>query len=135
MKRLSASARIMIATFIVLFLLTGCSTVSVQSHSYLGVPSSSPTDPPSIQILQSEPSRAHVRLGEISIEPSGNPPVAELENKLRVAAAKMGADAVFIVSDTTKVTGGRISGPRWAPEISPEYGRVIKAVAVKYTNK
>lgn len=109
-----------------------CSYVSVQSRQYLAVPTYPPTNPTAVEILHSEPARPHDRLGEISLEPEGNPPVAEMEAKLKQAAAKMGADAAVIVADTMRLMGGYLSGPRWSQQLFPQYGRVIVAVAVRY---
>ena len=116
-----------------LLAVTGCNTVSVQSKQYLGVPMYAATDPAAVQILHAQPSAPHVRLGEITVEPSGNPTVAEIEAKLQGAAAKMGANAVVIVLDQTMVMGAVVSGPWWGRTVSPETGRVIVGVAIRYT--
>jgi hypothetical protein len=116
----------------VLSLLSGCAYVSVQTRPYLAVPSYPPTDPSLVQILHSPPNRPHERLGEISLQPEGNPPVSAMEAKLRQAAAKMGADAAVIVADRMQYMGAFVTGPWWGREISAQYGRVIIAVAIKY---
>jgi hypothetical protein len=113
--------------------LTGCNTVYVSSKQYLGVPNYPPTDPASIQVLQTAPTRPHVRLGEITLQPQGNPAKVELEQKLRLAASKMGADAVVVVADRTMVLGTTVMGPWWGQTISPDVGRVIVGVAIRYT--
>ena len=118
--------------FIFMMLLAGCSTVSVQKRAYLGVPMYQPTDPAKVEILRTEPTRPHDRLGEIDLEPSGNPPVQKLEEKLKVTAAQMGADAAVIVADKTRLMGGYVTGPWWGGQIVPQYGRVIVAVAIRY---
>ena len=87
---------------IFLSLLAGCSMVTVESQRYLGVPTYASTDPSTVEILQTVPTRPNVRLGEISLEPQGKPPVSEIEEKLRTAAAKMGANAAVIVADKTQ---------------------------------
>jgi hypothetical protein len=110
----------------------GCSWVSVQSKQYLGVPTYPPTDPAAVEILRSEPLRLNERLGEITLEPQGNPTVQEMEAKLRQAAAKMGADAVVIVADRTMLMGGVAMGPWWGRQLNPVYGRVIVGVAIRY---
>ncbi len=131
MRQLSIVSAIclMLATFNAL---SGCSFVTVNSKPYLGVPVYPPTDPASVQILRGEPSRPHERLGEISLEPEGNPPTAEMEARLKEAGAQMGADAVVIVADTTRIMGGYVTGPWWDRQIYPVYGRVIIAVAIRY---
>ena len=114
-------------------LATGCNTVYVQSKQYLGVPNFPPTDPASVQVLQTQPTASHVRLGEITLQPQGNPTKAQMEQKLRLAAAKMGASAVVIVADQTMVFGATVMGPWWGRTISPDVGRVIVGVAIRYT--
>jgi hypothetical protein len=115
-------------------LATGCNTVYVQSKQYLGVPTYPPTDPASIQVLQTQPTAPHVRLGEITLQPQGNPTKAQLEEKLRLAASKMGASAVVIVADQTMVFGATVMGPWWGRTLSPDVGRVIVGVAIRYTH-
>lgn len=119
-------------TIISVILLTGCSTVSVHKRAYLGVPEFQPTDPAKVEILRTEPTRPFERLGEIDLEPAGNTPVEKLEQKLKVAAAQMGADATVVVADKTRLMGGYVTGPWWGGQIVPEYGRVIIAVAIRY---
>jgi hypothetical protein len=131
MKRLSTMIPALTA-LIVLSLLFGCTYVSVESRRYLAVPSYPPTDPATVQILREPPTQPHERLGEISLQPQGNPPVQEMEAKLREAAAKMGAEAVVIVADRMHYMGAFVSGPWWGREISPIYGRVIVGVAIRY---
>jgi hypothetical protein len=118
-----------------LFLLTGCNTIQVQSTAYLGTPTYPPTDPVTVQILQTAPTQPNVRLGEITVEPSGTPTKAEIQQKLQVAAAKMGANAVVIVSDKTQIMGDIVVGGWYDREIAPEMGRVITAVAIRYTQQ
>ena len=117
----------------VVILLAGCSYVSTETRHYLGVGSYPPSDPSNIGILRSAPERPHERLGEVILEPQGDPPVAEMEAKLRQGAAKLGADAVVIVADKTRLMGSYLSGPWWGREVYAQYGRVIVAVAIKYT--
>ena len=121
-----------LTVLIILSLLFGCTYVSVESRRYLAVPSYPPTDPASVQILHAPPTQPHERLGEISLQPEGNPPVQEMEAKLREAAAKMGADAAVIVADKMRYMGAFETGPWWSREISPVYGRIIIAVAIRY---
>jgi len=123
----------MLLPMIVLFLLAGCSMVTVQSQRYLGVPTYAATDPSTVEILRTVPTRPNVRLGEISLEPQDHPPVSELDEKLRVAAAKMGANAAVIVANKTEIVGAWVTGPWFAREADPIYGRVIIAVAIRYT--
>ena len=114
-------------------LATGCNTVSIGSKQYLGVPTYPPTDPASVEVLASQPAAANVKLGEITLQPQGNPTKARFEQKLRLAASKMGANAVFIVQDQQVVFGTTIMGPWWSQTASPDVGRVIVGVAIRYT--
>jgi hypothetical protein len=114
-------------------LATGCNTVWVKSKQYLGVANYPPTDPASIQILQAQPTAANVKLGEITLQPQGNSAKATIEQKLRLAASKMGANAVVIVADQTMVFGTTVMGPWWSQTTSPDVGRVIVGVAIRYT--
>ena len=116
-----------------LALLAGCNTVALNSTAYLGTPNFPPTDPASVEILQTAPTRPHLRLGEITAEPSGNPTKQEIEKKLQVAAAKMGANAVVVVSDRTQIMGGVVTGGWYNRQISTVEGRVITTVAIRYT--
>lgn len=114
---------------------TSCNTVSVQSKQYLGVPTYPSTDPLSVQILRQPPTTPNIRLGEITIEPQGNPTTQAMESKLQNAAAKMGANAVVIVADRTMVTGATVMGPWWGRTVTPDMGRVIIGVAIRYTGQ
>jgi hypothetical protein len=112
--------------------LAGCSFVSTRLQPHVGVPASPPTDPARVEILRSEPTRPLHRLGEIFLEPSGQPTVAQYEAALREGAAKMGADAVVVVYDRMQVVGTMVSGPWWAPAASPIVGRVVVGLAIRY---
>jgi len=110
----------------------GCTSVSVSSTRYLGVPEFPPTDPNAVEILRRPPHRAHDRLGEVVLEPSGNPSVGEMEQAIRLEAAKIGADAAVLVFDKTKRIGTVVEGPWWARSAHAVYGRRIVAVAIRY---
>jgi hypothetical protein len=117
-----------------LLLVTGCNTVSTSSTQYVGGPTYAPSDPAQIQILREPPKRPNVRLGEVTAEPaSDSVSVQKIETSLRNAAAKMGADAIVIVSDRTQVTGAVISGPWYGRTIQQTTARVVVGVAIKYT--
>jgi len=134
MKRRELVTRLLVTAGLLSLMsqLTGCNTVSVSSKQYLGMPNYAPTDPASIQILRSAPEVPVQRLGEIYAEPNGNPSVETIEGKMRDAAAKMGANAVVLVSDNTMRMGTLVVGPWYDRQISPEYQRVIIGVAVRY---
>lgn len=129
----SSSLKRMFLPVMFLSFLACCSMVTVESQRYLGVPTYAPTNPAQVEILRTEPTRPHVRLGEISLEPQDHPQVSEIEEKLRTAAAKMGANAAVIVADKTQIIGAWVTGPWFAREADPIYGRVIIAVAIRYT--
>lgn len=116
-------------------LATGCNTISVSSKQYLGVPSYPPTNPATVQILRQPPTAAHVRLGEVTVIPQGDPAVGTIEARFKVKAAKMGADAVVIVFDRTMLLGTTIMGGPWwgGAWVTPDTGRVIVGVAIHYT--
>lgn len=112
-------------------ILAGCNTVYVSSHQYLGVPQYPPTDWSTVEILHKEPTRPHEQIGQIELQPSGDPPVAEMEEKLKQAAAALGAHAALIVFDGSKFLGEVVTGPRWARTADARYGRIIIAVAIR----
>ena len=114
-------------------LLTGCSFVSTRLQPYLGGPTFPPTDPAQVEILRTEPTRAHHRLGEVFVTPSGEPTVAQYEQALREGGAKMGAEAVVIVYDQMQVLGTVATGPWWAPAAYPVVGRVVVGLAIRYS--
>jgi hypothetical protein len=119
-----------------LFLATGCNTVSINSHQYLGVSQYPPTNPAQIEILRQAPVRPHMQLGEVRAEPASDSVSAQkIEAALRQAAAKMGADAIVIAHDRTEVTGAMVSGSRYGGSVQQIVGRVIVGVAIKYTGE
>ena len=118
---------------VALFALTGCNTVSTSHTQDIGGPKYPPSDPSSVQILRTEPTRPHVRLGEVQAEPSSESvDVTLIEAALRKEAAKLGADAAVVVADRTQVTGAYVTGPWWGRSVDTVQGRVVIAVAIKY---
>jgi len=119
---------------VALVAVTGCRTVSVSSFQYVGGPTYAPSAPAQIQILRAPPTRPNIRLGEVRAEPSSDSvSVQQIEAKLREAAAKMGADAVVIVSDRNQVTGVFVTGPWYGRTVQQTTSRVVIGVAIKYT--
>jgi hypothetical protein len=116
-------------------LMSGCATVDSTTTQYVGAPHPPPSDPAKVEILRAEPTRPHDRLGEIvvdaSVEPA--PPIAEVEEKLRTEAAKLGADAVVVVFDRIQPIAAYVSGPWWGRSINTITGRKLVGVAIKYT--
>ena len=118
---------------VALVALTGCNTVSTSVRQDIGGPTYAPSDPAQVQILRAPPTRPHVRLGEVTAQPSSDSVSAvEIEAALRKAAAKMGADAAVVVYDKTQTTGAYVTGPWWGRQVQTIQGRVIIAVAIKY---
>lgn len=123
----------MVAAAAALFILTGCNTVSTTTTQYLGVPTFPPSDPAKVEILRTEPTRAHIKIGEIRAEPSSTSVDATtIEAALRTKAAKLGADAAVVIADRTQVTGAMVVGGWMSRSVEPIEGRVIVAVAIKY---
>jgi hypothetical protein len=121
--------------FVIIMLLssTGCQTVDTTHTQDIGSPTYPPSDPAQVQILRKEPTRPHVRLGEVRAEPSSESvDVAKIEEALRQEAAKLGADAAVVVSDRTQVTGAWVSGTWRDRSVQEIEGRVVVAVAIKY---
>ena len=119
---------------VALVALTGCNTVSTSVKQDIGGPTYAPTDPAQVQILRTQPTRPHVRLGEVTVQPSSDSvPVTEIEAALQKAAAKMGAEAAVVVYDKTQTTGAYVTGPWWGRSVQTIQGRVIIAVAIHYT--
>ena len=116
-----------------LFAMTGCQTVSVSYTQDIGGPTFPPTDPATIEILRTEPTRPHVRLGEVRAEPSSDEvSAAKIEEALRKEAAKLGANAAVVVYDHTQITGAYVTGPWYGRSIETIQGRIIVAVAIRY---
>src|SRR5215471_8768261 len=117
-----------------LFAVTGCQSVSTTTTQSIGVPTFPPTDPATVQILRTEPTRPNIRLGEVRAEPySESVPAAKIELALQKAAAKLGANAAVVVYDKTQVTGAMVTGPWYGRSIENITGRVVVAVAIRYT--
>ena len=111
--------------------LCGCASVSEQTHAYLGSPRFAPTQPPTIQILAAEPPQPKELLGEVTLCVRGNPSRDEVEKKLKEAAAKLGANAVYVAYDKTHVLP-IVYYDWWGPWVAESPYRRIVAVAIKY---
>jgi hypothetical protein len=127
-KRSGARAMLLLA----LLLLAGCASISEYTKVYLGTPTYPPTNPAAIQILSAEPKRPTERLGEIMLDVDGTPSRERLEHRLKAAAAKLGANAVFVVYDKIHVFPV-VYVDWWGPTtMGEDLRRNIVAVAVKY---
>jgi len=73
--------------------------VDATSTRYSGLEKFPPADPASVQLLGAEPKQRFDRLGEVKLDISLDPPatVADIDNKLREEAAKMGANALYVI--------------------------------------
>lgn len=73
--------------------------IDATSTRYDGVEKFSPIDPAAVQVLDREPKQRHDRIGEVKLEISIDPPVsvADIDSKLREEAAKMGANAIYVI--------------------------------------
>lgn len=133
MKIQSRQFRVCWSLLVLLAAVTGCNTVSINSLQYVGAPQFPPTNPAEVQILREEPSRPIVKIGEVRAEPStDNVSVQKIEAALREAGARMGANAVVIVSDRTETVGAFESGPAFGRQWQPIQGRVVIGVAIRY---
>lgn len=85
-------------------LAASCAYVEATTTEYVGVPRSPRVDPGKVQVLPAEPRQRHDRLGEvlltISVDPA--PAVADIEQRLREEAGKMGASAVYVIRDVVR---------------------------------
>ena len=123
---------------VVLTLLAGalaaCATVDVHTTEYVGAPRYQPTEPNGVQILRTEPTVPHERLGELVVDASTDPapPVIEIEQKLCQAAAKLGANAVVIVLDRVQPVAAYVTGPYWGRSIETVSGRKVIGVAIRF---
>jgi len=116
-------------------LASACSSVQARSIHFVGRPDFPPTDPATVEILHRPPMRPHEVLGQVVVEPQGNPGQAEIEQKLREETAAMGGNAAVIVHDQLQRVGSVWTGGPWwgGGQIQPVMGQVISAIVVHYT--
>lgn len=114
--------------------LAGCSSIDARTTEYVGAPHASPTNAATVEVLRSEPTRPHVRLGEIVVDATVDPapPITEVEQKLREQAASIGGDAVVVVYDRIQPVSAFVSGPLWDRDIRAIDGRKLKGIVIKY---
>ena len=114
-------------------LMTGCQSVTSTTSQDIGAPTFAKTDSATVDILRTEPARPHERLGEIHAQTSSpNVAVSKIEDVLRKDAAKLGANAVVVVHDTTQVTGAQVVGGWLDRSIEETEGRVVIGIAIRY---
>lgn len=111
---------------VVVSLFAGCTTTAntVRIMPTVGMPAYPPTDQSTIIILRTQPLSKFETLGQIILEPETALSVPEMEQKLRQAAASMGANAVVIISDMTMLAGSHRS--------EASGGQIISANAIRF---
>jgi hypothetical protein len=119
----------------VLIAVTGCNTVSMNTTRYTGVPKYPRSqDSAQIQILHQWPDGPYDSLGEVTAQPNTTKVSSQkITASIQDAAAKMGANAVVIVSDQNQVVGESFAGPWFAQMETPIIGQVIIGVAIRST--
>lgn len=130
MKYWNLKRRLAAAAALALTLAAGCATVSENTHAYLGSPQLAPGQPAGVKILSAEPPQPIIRLGEIILSVEGNPSRDRLEGKLRTAAARLGADGVYIASDRTQVYP-YVYWDCWGPGQGEAWHRLVVGIAFK----
>lgn len=132
MKNMAVKTRIAILVLMgaCALLFTGCASISETTHAYIGLPEIAPTTPDTVQVYAAEPKQPKDRLGEIILSIDGNPARQKIEQSLKIAAARLGADGVFVVSDKTHIYP-MVYWDYWGPETSEDWHRLIVAVAFK----
>jgi len=113
--------------------LAACTGLDVHTTPYTGATRHPPGDEQAVLILREEPGRPHEELGQIVIESSDmDAPTDEVERRLRIEAAALGADAAVVVHDALQPLVAD-AAPIWyerdarAPET-----RKLVAVAIKF---
>jgi hypothetical protein len=122
--------------FVVATSLAACSSVQARSIHFIGRPEFPPTDPASVEILHRPPMRPHDVLGQVMLQPEGNPGEPAIEQKLRDETAAMGGNAAIIVHDQLQRIGSVWTGGPWwgGGQIQPVVGEVISAIVVRFTS-
>jgi len=115
-------------------LVVSCASIDSHTTPYVGAPHPPPTDPATVEILRTSPTRSHERIGEVKVDASTDPAplVTDIEARLRKDAARIGADAVVVVYDRIQPVGAYVSGSWWGGTVNTISGRVLIGVAIKY---
>jgi hypothetical protein len=111
-------------------ILCGCATIDENTHAYLGSPTVAPTTADHVQIYPTEPKTPKDTLGEIILSIDGNPARQKVEEKLKKAGAKLGADGIFIASDKTHIYPV-VYWDYWGATTSDGWHRMVVGVAFK----
>jgi hypothetical protein len=116
-------------------LAAACSSVQARSIRFVGRPGFQPTDPATVEILPRPPMRPQDILGQVIVEPEGEPSKETIEDKLREETARMGGSAAVIVCDRLRRVGPVWTGGPWwsgGGEIQPVPGEGISAIVIRY---
>jgi hypothetical protein len=108
--------------------------VEARSIRFVGEPTFPATDPSTVQILHRPPEQAHWVLGQVTVEPQGDPSQDQIEAKIREETANLGGNAAVIVADRLQRVGAVWTGGPWwgGGNIQPVMGQVISAIVVRY---
>lgn len=123
---------IAILTLYAAFLSAGCSSVAVRTVRFTEVQTYPATYPDLVEVLRAAPIRPHSRLGEVYVEPEGDPSPDAIEAGLQKGAAPLGADAVVIVADRTLKMGALVETSWEKRDLLPTPDRVVVGVAIRY---
>jgi hypothetical protein len=112
-----------------------CESVETNTKANAGATHYSATDPANVAVLRSEPTQPYDRIGEIALDASTSPsaPLSEIQEKFRTGAARMGADAVILVSDRVEPPGVYLYDDEWwdyPVQVGEEHK--IVGIAIKY---
>ena len=102
----------------------GCAENAVRFIPLVGVPEYPPTDPAEVVVFREEPHVPFEVLGQIVVDPEKFMSITVMDQKLREAAAAMGATAVVILSAANMRAGESRS------ELAG--GQVVTALAVRF---
>lgn len=132
MQRVVSSGSRVLLALALAALAAACSSVQARSIHFVGRPDFPPANPATVEILHRPPMRPHEVLGQVMLEPEGDPGQAAIEEKLREETAKMGGNAAVIVADRLRRVGSVWEGGPWwgGGRIQPVMGQVISAIVV-----
>ena len=133
-RQRSVGPGLLLATLLAV-LAGACSAVHARSVRFAGRPDFPATDPATVEILPRPPMRPQDILGQVMVEPEGEPSREAVEAKLREETAKMGGSAAVLVCDRRHRVGSVWTlGPWWSGggEIHPVTGEVISAIVIRY---
>jgi len=112
-----------VALVVVGILLAGCATVDITktSSGYYD-----PTDPNTVEILKTRPSRTYDELGTVTVSGFDSDETAKMHNGIRAKAAELGANAV-ILTEEGLVKDGWWTYKRWATGVAIRFTAQAKS--------